>query len=196
MRKRLSLVSIAAAALVVSCVAPGPVVVDARPAASVLRAPSGSGWSGPIQDRKDVEARLLAAHNRERVAAGVPPLTWDPALAASAAAYGPVLASSGGLDHAPPQMRVGQGENLWMGTRGAFTLERMVADWASEKSMFRPGIFPNVSETGRWPDVGHYTQIIWPGTTRVGCALQTSGASDYLICRYSPPGNVDGQRVP
>ncbi len=72
----------------------------------------------------------------------------------------------------------------------------MVADWASEKSMFRPGIFPNVSQTGRWSDVGHYTQIIWPGTTRVGCALQTSSASDYLICRYSPPGNVDGQRVP
>ena len=190
MQKSLCLVSIGAAALTVSCASPGPVVVQSATARSA------SGWSGPIQDRNDMAARLLAAHNRERSAAGVPPLTWDPGLAASAAAYGPLLASSGGLDHAPPQMRVGQGENLWMGTRGAFTLERMVADWAGEKSMFRPGVFPNVSQTGRWADVGHYTQIIWRDTTRVGCAIQTTSASDYLICRYSPAGNVNGQPVP
>ena len=43
----------------------------------------------PLQDQSNLAARLLAAHNRERAAVGVPPLRWDPALAASAAYYGP-----------------------------------------------------------------------------------------------------------
>ena len=141
-------------------------------------------------------ARFLAAHNRERLAVGVPPLRWDPALAAAAASYGPALAAMGRLEHSPRASRPGQRENLWMGTRGVFSPEQMVGSWAQEKAYFRPGIFPNVSSTGNWLDVSHYTQMIWRSTTSVGCALHQTRATDYLICRYSPPGNADGRRVP
>ena len=91
---------------------------------------------------------------------------------------------------------MGQGENLWMGTTGAYSIETMIGNWASERRWFRAGIFPNVSTTGNWADVGHYTQMIWPTTTHVGCALQRSPRWDFLVCRYSPPGNRDGDRVP
>jgi hypothetical protein len=155
-----------------------------------------TGGPGPVQVHGNLAQRLLSAHNRERSEIGVPPLVWDEDLAAAAAAYAPVLARSGGLAHAPASIRQGQGENLWMGTRAAFSLEQMVRDWASEKSLFRPGIFPNVSRSGNWGDVGHYTQIVWRQTSRVGCAVHQSPASDFLVCRYSPPGNVTGQRVP
>lgn len=150
----------------------------------------------PPQNLANLQARLLAAHDRERAAAGTPPLRWDPRLAAAAAAYGPVLAALGKLVHSPPDTRPGQGENLWMGTRGAFSLEEMIGSWAGEKSLFRPGIFPAVSASGSWSDVGHYTQMIWPGTSALGCALYRSRQWDFLICRYAPPGNVVGQRVP
>ena len=53
-----------------------------------------------------------------------------------------------------------------------------------------------VSATGNWVDVAHYTQMIWKGTTHVGCAYHQGGPWTYLICRYSPPGNVDGRPVP
>lgn len=148
------------------------------------------------QDLSNFEARMLAAHNVERQRVGVPPLRWDPGLTASAAAYGPELAALGRLRHAPREARPGQGENLWMGTRGAYSLEDMVGAWAGERRYFRSGVFPNVSTSGNWSDVAHYTQMIWRGTTRVGCALHQSRNDDYLICRYSPPGNVTGQRVP
>ena len=140
--------------------------------------------------------RLLVAQNRERVALGVPPLSWDPALAAGAASYGPALAAIGTLQHSPKQTRPGQRENLWMGTRGAFTPEQMVSTWTSEKRYFRPGIFPAVSSTGNWLDVSHYTTLVWRTTTRVGCAIYRSRTWDFLICRYSPPGNIDGKPVP
>lgn len=138
--------------------------------------------------------RLLMAHNQFRAQAGVPPLSWDPALAAGAAAYGPPLAARGALAHSPRGARIGIGENLWMGTAGAFTPEVMVGSWGAERSMYRDGVFPNVSTTGNWLDVSHYTAMIWRTTTKVGCALHRSGRWDYLICRYSPSGNRDGQR--
>ena len=151
---------------------------------------------GEAQDLSRLEARLLALHNRERAAAGAAPLAWDWTLAAAARAYGPSLERLGKLAHSPPAMRAGQGENLWMGTRAAYELEEMAGAWAAEKRLFRPGFFPAVSRSGKWSDVAHYSQMIWKGTTRVGCAVHTGQKWDFLICRYSPPGNVVGQRVP
>ena len=144
----------------------------------------------------DTATRLLAAHNAERARWRLPPLAWDPVLAQSAAAYGPALAQIGRLQHSPRRGRPGQAENLWMGTRGAFPIEQMVGSWLAERADFRPGTFPAVSRTGDWLAVAHYTQIIWPTTTRVGCAIHSSRAWDFLICRYSPQGNIDGRRVP
>jgi hypothetical protein len=141
-------------------------------------------------------ARLLAAHNRERARLGIAPLQWDPALAAAAASYGPALARLGRLKHSPRAGRQGQRENLWMGTSGAFSPEQMVGNWIAERAYYRPGMpFPHVSRTGNWADVAHYTQVVWRGTTRVGCAIYPSRRWDYLICRYSPPGNIDGRPV-
>ena len=145
---------------------------------------------------RDTSARLLAMHNVERARMNMPPLQWDPQLAAAAASYGPTLASLGYLQHSPRQIRPGQRENLWMGTRGAFSPEQMVGSWIAERREFRPGVFPDVSRTGNWEDVAHYTQVIARETTRVGCALQPAGQWDYLICRYSPPGNINGRRLP
>lgn len=150
----------------------------------------------PPQSLANFEARLLAIHNRERAAKGAQPLVWDRSLASAAAAYGPALTTLGSLAHSEPSSRPGQGENLWMGSRGAYSLEEMAGSWADERSLFRPGIFPNVSASGKWSDVGHYTQMIWRGTTAVGCSLQRSARWDFLICRYSPPGNVVGRSVP
>lgn len=140
-------------------------------------------------------ARVLAAHNAVRARAGVAPLAWDPALGQAAAAYAQQMAFSGVFAHSNRKARPGTGENLWMGTRGAFSLETMVSNWASEGRWFRAGVFPNVSSTGNWEQVGHYTQIVWPTTTRVGCALASTAATDYLVCRYSPAGNIDGRPV-
>ncbi len=143
-----------------------------------------------------VPQRLLSAHNSARAAAGVPPLQWDAQLASGAETYAAQLARTGQLAHSPRQSRPGQGENLWLGTAGAYTPDMMVQSWAGERRFFRPGTFPNVSTTGNWADVAHYTQMIWRSTTRVGCAIQRSGRWDVLVCRYGPAGNRDGSAVP
>lgn len=139
-------------------------------------------------------ARVLVAHNRERQQVGNPPLAWDPALAAAAASYAPTLARLHRLVHSPRESRPGQRENLVMAVHGSLSPEQMVGIWLAEKRYLRPGLFPAVSATGNWMDVSHYTQMVWPTTTRVGCALYQADW-DYLVCRYSPPGNIDGRPV-
>jgi hypothetical protein len=140
--------------------------------------------------------RLLEAHNRERALVGAAPLQWDSELAAHAASYGPTLAGLRRLVHSPREGRPRERENLAMAWHGTLTPEQMVDLWSREKGLLQPGSyrFPAVSRTGEWEDIAHYTQMVWPTTTRVGCAIFAADW-DYLICRYSPPGNIDGKPI-
>jgi hypothetical protein len=140
--------------------------------------------------------RVLAVHNAARAEVGAPPLAWDEDLARSAATYGPRLAALGRLVHSPREERPGQRENLAMDLTWRGTPESMTGMWVEEKKLFVPGLFPAVTRTANWEDVAHYTQMIWKGTTHVGCATYDGGGWTYLICRYSPPGNKDGKPVP
>ena len=135
---------------------------------------------------------MIDVHNRERRAFGITPVRWDPAIAAQAQGYARELAQLGRLQHSSKAFRPGQGENLWIGTRGAFPYAVMAQAWAAERQHFRPGRFPAVSTTRSWADVGHFTQIIWPSTSRIGCGVAGAGRWDELVCRYAPAGNVDG----
>lgn len=149
-----------------------------------------------IDNRSFFSERLLDLHNREREHIGQPKLVWDARLAQHAKAWADRLAVSGGFEHSPPTMRLNEGENLWRGTAGAYTLEEMVGHFMSERQDFRPGVFPAVARSGNWHEIGHYTQIIWPTTRAVGCAVTTRQGTDYLVCRFYPAGNVPGQNVP
>ena len=183
MARMLKILLAGGAALATAPAGAQPVLVSRNPALFDLNA-------------SNLQARLLAVHNRYRAQVGVPPLKWDERLAAGAKAYGPRLAAGGTLVHSPRAERPGVAENLWMGPRGRHSLEAMVDYWAEERRNYRPGVFPSISTTGNWEDVSHYTQMIWRGTTHVGCAVERSARSDYLICRYSPKGNRDGVRMP
>ncbi|EFJ45286.1 hypothetical protein VOLCADRAFT_94353 [Volvox carteri f. nagariensis] len=51
-----------------------------------------------------------------------------------------------------------------------------------------------VSQPADWHSVGHFTQVIWKASTDLGCAVATcNGGQQFQVCRYSPPGNVQGQ---
>jgi len=153
---------------------------------------SGPAMSPPPE--RGLAAPILAIHNRERTRVGVPPLAWSERLAGEAAAYAPALVAMGGLEHSDYDTRPGTGENLAMGTRGHYSPADLTELWADERSGFPGGVYPDVDEDD-WSDIGHYTQMIWSGTTHVGCATAMSGRDLYLVCRYAPVGNVIGEYV-
>jgi uncharacterized protein YkwD len=159
-------------------------------AAALLAAPA---CAEPLQG--DQAALFLALHNAARDDAKLPRLSWSDDLAKAADPWAKKLARDGKLKHSEWKDREGTGENLWIGTAGYFTPREMIGAFIGEKQYFRPGTFPEVSTTGSWQDVGHYTQIIWPTTTQVGCAMARAKGNDVLVCRYAPAGNYFGDKV-
>lgn len=149
-----------------------------------------------LAQQQDTQAsiaeQLLAAHNRYRAEVGVSPLVWSETLANHAQDWADHLAATDGntLQHS---QNSGEGENLWLGPSDYFSHTDMVDSWGDEKQYFRYGAFPDVSATGNWADVGHYTQLIWKDTTEVGCGLAEAERNTILVCRYNPPGNYIGQ---
>jgi hypothetical protein len=139
--------------------------------------------------------RLLADHNGERDRKGAPPLAWSHQLAQEAQSWADRLARDDRMYHSDRETRRGAGENLWTGTAGYYDADDMIDGFLSERKAYKPGTFPQVSTTGRWEDVGHYTQVIWPGTQQVGCAVSHNRAHDFLVCRYWPAGNVFGHPI-
>jgi hypothetical protein len=151
---------------------------------------------GSLGPRTNFDQRILAAHNRERNLMAVPLLHWDKELAAGASSWARHLSASGRFQHSPDQAgSEPEGENIWGGTPGHYQPESMVGLWIAEKKNYKVGTFPQNSRSGRVEDVSHYTQLIWARTRRVGCAINSEGAEEVLVCRYSSAGNVIGQRA-
>ncbi len=136
---------------------------------------------------------ILTAHNAARAAVGAPPLKWVPALEASATAHAGKMAQAGQLVHAPREGRGIERENLLQAPIG-YSTGQMMQRWTGESRHFVPGIFPNVC-TGDWSKCAHYSQMIWPTTTDLGCGSAQGGGFNWVVCRYSPGGNKDGKPV-
>ncbi len=167
-----------------------PVAVVAAPQTATIP------WIDPRPQPRDerlLRATMITAHNQARRQYGVGPLVWDESLARDAKVYAQFLARTGRFEHDPQRgRRPPQGENLWMGTRTAYSYADMIGLLIDERRYFRPGRFPAVSRTGDWSHVAHYTQIVWPTSQRVGCATASNRANEYLVCRYLPAGNIVG----
>ena len=166
-------------------------VLAAPAAAATLPSPN---WPAPA-DRGEglLRETVLTAQNRARAQFGVPALSWNDELAIGAMAHAQNMAATGIYGHdQTPGRRKKSGENLWRGARGVFSYDVMVGTMVAEARLFRPGVFPDNSVSGDWHSVAHYTQIVWPTTTEVGCAVASSATTDYFVCRYAPTGNKDG----
>jgi hypothetical protein len=186
-----------AALLLLAACSAGPEPADSRPESqpervverrtNVAPAPRGAAL---------LQAAMLAGHNDARAALGLPPLRWNAALAADAGRYAEVLARTDRFEHSPqPRGDPPQGENLWTGTSRAYSYAEMIGHWVAERRFYRPLPVPESSASGRFGDVGHYSQIVWRGTQEVGCAEARGRRDDFLVCRYLPAGNIVGDRA-
>lgn len=127
--------------------------------------------------------------------APLPPLTWSDAAASVAQAW------ANGCNYAHNPGRGERGENIAASSPpGNWTLSSAVSAWAGEAPDY--DYAHNSCAPGK--QCGHYTQLVWRDTLRVGCAHKLCtmnspfGAQfpswDFWVCDYEPPGNVVGQR--
>jgi hypothetical protein len=156
-----------------------------------IRAPSQAMNLSPFAKE------VLAVHNGARAEYGVPALQWSPALEQGAQTYANQLATTGKQGQSVHSSREGRGtarENISQGLPW-WSTGQLLGAWTKEKAKFKPGIFPDVSTTFNWYEVGHWTQMIWAQTVMIGCAKAAGIGGMWLVCRYDPGGNKDGKPV-
>ncbi|RLN09292.1 pathogenesis-related protein PR-1-like [Panicum miliaceum] len=140
--------------------------------------------------RRSLASSFLDPHNAARRAVGLRPLRWDEGLAAYARRYAAARSRDCALVHSHGPY----GENLFRGSGGAgWTPADVVGAWVRERALYDPRA--NACRGARGA-CGHYTQIVWRGTTAVGCALVPCGGgrATFGVCSYNPPGNYVGMR--
>lgn len=129
---------------------------------------------------------MLDAHNSWRLRYSVPTLVWDNTVAAVAQDWANTIAATGTFAHRPNNQ---YGENIWSGTSGFFVPADAVNNWGSEVENY--DFAANSCAAGK--TCGHFTQLVWARTLRVGCGKATGNGNDYYVCNYDPPGNFVGQ---
>ncbi|PWZ03211.1 PR-1-like protein [Testicularia cyperi] len=150
---------------------------------------SSSSGSSPTPNA-GFESDILRYHNDDRARHEVPALKWDTKLVAAAAKW----AAGCKWQHTPNNQ---YGENLAAGTASDFGAGDATSMWYDEISEY------DYENPGFSSATGHFTQMVWKSTERLGCALQVcpagsifSGSNSqarYIVCEYDPPGNYVGE---
>ena len=136
----------------------------------------------------EIRREILADHNYRREMHQVGSLERDKELEKIAQKYSEKLAADNkGLIHSDN----GYGENLfycWSSRGICVTGKYASEEWYSEISDY------DYSNPGFKSGTGHFTQMIWKGSQKIGCgAACDSNNKCYVTCNYSPAGNYLSQ---
>ena len=141
--------------------------------------------------------QVLSLHNLVRQEYRLVSLSWDTSIAKSAQKWADTMAKTGNFAHSSSKSRNGWWENIYM-ISGTNLKTRVESDavmyWINEAMNY--DYSQNSCTSGSV--CGHFTQVIWWTTRRIGCAKSTRKkgniTSIYMVCQYDPAGNVVWQR--
>lgn len=95
------------------------------------------------------------------------------------------------VKHSFPEDGFKLGENIYWGSGSTWTPNDAVKAWADEEKYYTYAT--NTCASGQ--QCGHYTQIVWRNTRKIGCARVVCDTGDvFMTCNYDPVGNYVGQR--
>ncbi|MCJ1285370.1 hypothetical protein MMC26_004710 [Xylographa opegraphella] len=185
-------------------VAPAPVVVTPAPAPIVQAAsPASNGAPTTLVPDLDVTSPTYAAialqhHNVHRANHSANALVYNQTLAS----WAQTKAESCVWDESFPAGVSGVGMNIAQGTYlGPGNLSAVITDmWYNGEVTQFPGygiadLDVNSPAFQNW---GHFSQLVWKGTTEVGCGTSecsagtSIGSGYYVACLYYAPGNYVG----
>ncbi|KAJ8121965.1 hypothetical protein ONZ43_g1718 [Nemania bipapillata] len=189
-----------------------PVVVvtvtpEPQPQSSTTVADTPAQASDAASASDDFQSTALYHHNIHRANHSSPEMSWN----AEIAGYAAITAKTCVFKHDMDEGKGGYGQNiaLWgvssgaekLGESGAVKMAATDMWYDGEFNAFLPSYYgqdtPDMSNFESW---GHMSQLVWAGSTTVGCAVQycprgTAYATLdawFTVCNYSPPGNVGG----
>uniref|UniRef100_A0A3B5B846 Serotriflin-like n=1 Tax=Stegastes partitus TaxID=144197 RepID=A0A3B5B846_9TELE len=149
-------------------------------------------FSGSVFTTSSEKNEIVNKHNALRrgvqpTARNMKKMSWNNEAAANAQKW----ANTCSMQHSPAssrQITSGCGENLYMSS-SKNTWTSAIQRWYDEVKDWRYGVG---SVNGGV--VGHFTQIVWATSNKIGCARAYCPNSKYkyfYVCHYCPPGNYN-----
>ncbi|XP_036328945.1 Golgi-associated plant pathogenesis-related protein 1-like [Rhagoletis pomonella] len=133
----------------------------------------------------EFEKDCLEAHNQYRARHHSPPLILDIGLCKYAHEWAQHLASRNTLQH---RSNNNYGENIFMSMgRTNISGRDAVRSWYDEVQDY------NFHGGGFSQGTGHFTQVVWRDSKRLGVGMAKRGNSIYVVANYDPPGNFRGE---
>ena len=157
-----------------------------QPADGVLLSGESPSMSGMTSLHNSVRANVSPSANPP-----LNPLLWDDDVAADAQLW----ADNCRFVHGG---RPNEGQNIYAAGGFVPTPSDVVNNWASEVSFYNY----NTNTCASGQQCGHYTQIVWSSTTKLGCGMThcmsnspgSKGDWYFVVCNYKPPGNYVGKK--
>lgn len=176
-----------------SSAAPAPAPSSSSSAAAAPQPTSYGGTATTFQQA------VVDHHNYHRANHSAPNIAWDQTLADTAM----TIAKTCVYAHSMNVNGGGYGQNIAAG-EGASDISTTISDlfYNGEVNKFTQygEANPDMSTFESW---GHFSQIVWKDSTKVGCATWkcSSGLTNFdspsnpyfTVCNYSPPGNFGGE---
>ncbi|TFK65333.1 PR-1-like protein [Pluteus cervinus] len=165
----------------------GPVGVPANDSVST---PKGIGHSFAVAPTPAFVAQFLDAHNGYRIQFGAPNMTYNSGLFQGT--YDWSIQCQ--FRHSTPNGAYG--EDLYAATYSNTNYYSATYSWVVTEYQKYNYANPGFSEA-----TGHFTQVVWVSSTGVACStarcpantIFSGYASYFIVCRYTPAGNVQGQ---
>jgi pathogenesis-related protein 1 len=171
----------------------------AGPADAAADAPADASSMDAAAAEPAALAGITAAHNSARATVLVGPMTWDPALAATAQAWADtctdVQAPAGVLDSNPNRSNGHPwyvGETMFSSS-GPVTPTAAVSQWMAQGADY--DYAANTCAVGK--SCAYYTQVVWAASTHLGCGIASCPLLSFpnvIVCNYGPGGNPLGAR--
>lgn len=152
------------------------------------------------------QSAALNIHNNARHSKGLQPLHWDQNLCNDATQWAQHMAGDGNFHHSGVS---GQGENLFWTSPNSTPYQSGAQAWINESKNYHG---EKIGE-GNFGSYGHYSklhralkendylltryqaQCMWHSTTKLGMGIaKDAKGNTYVVGRYSPPGNITGQK--
>jgi uncharacterized protein YkwD len=168
--------------------------------------PLGAISSQPVVGQTSINlgtlrSTALSQHNTYRAKHRSPNMALDNSLNSTAQSWAQYLASKGELEHSSRSQRNNAGENLYVfyttqsSINGSTIAKNAVKSWYDEVSAY------NYANPGFSSETGHFTQVVWKSSTKLGCGAAKGTArvsgrnynAFYVVCHYAPAGNFQGQ---
>ncbi len=142
--------------------------------------------TGVIADVDDAFMKdILERHNSLRAIHRASALKWNADVQNYAQNWADKIAREDRMYHRQPNK---YGENIYWMSGGNPSAASVVQAWYNEIKQY------NFARPGFSGATGHFTQVVWKGSTELGCGKARSRRGGlYVVCNYSPPGNYLGR---